>query len=115
MKIFIATFILSVFAFASAYAQQNEADFLNKIKPEYKLNLSPEPEELAVEHRKKTAEEFQAEIQAFKTQKEKIESEIARLDALKTPKEDNMYVKLQLSLKYVESQISGREKLLKSN
>lgn len=111
MKTYIATFILSFFVFTSAFAQKNEADFLNKIKPEYKLDLNPISSKIPYEIRK-TIVELQDELNDLIIQQKKIDQEIAKMNLIGTPYEDNKLVKLELAKKYVNGQIAGREKLI---
>jgi peptidoglycan hydrolase CwlO-like protein len=112
MKTFFIAAVLIFTVFSVIKAQEQNADFTNKLKPEYKLNLSPQPNEASPENRKKTATEIEGELKYLNNQQKNIEQEIAKMDAEGISKEDNMYVKMQLSLKYTKGQIASREKYL---
>ncbi len=112
MKTFFFAAVLSLAVFSVAKAQVQNADFANKLKPEYKLNLNPKLNENSGEASKKSAEEIKVELKQLNSQQTKIEQEIARMDAEGISKEDNMYIKMQLSLKHIKGQIASREKYL---
>jgi cell division protein FtsB len=112
MKSFLFTAVLTFTAIATCYAQAQNSDFANKLKPEYKLNLNPQSKELPAENSKKSPAELKQELKQLNDQQKNIELEIARMDAEEVSKEDNMYIKMQLSLKYVKGQIAEREKYL---
>jgi len=111
MKIIFFCVLLIVAVFSTANAQVQNADFTDKLKPEYKVNLNAQSNEKAEPH-KKSATEIETELKQLSNQQKNIEQEIAKMDAEGISKEDNMYVKMQLSLKYVKGQIAGREKYL---
>jgi hypothetical protein len=112
MKTFFFAAVLSLAVFSAAKAQEQNADFTNKLKPEYKLNLSQQANEASPDNRKKTAIEIEGELKYLNIQQKTIEQEIAKMDADGISKEDNMYVKMQLSLKNIKGQIASREKYL---
>jgi uncharacterized protein HemX len=112
MKTFFFAAVLCLSVFSVAKAQVQNTDFAQKLKPEYKLNLHSKLNENSGEASKKSAKEIQAELKQLNSQQTKIEQKIAKMDAEGISKEDNMYVKMQLSLKYVKGQIASREKHL---
>jgi hypothetical protein len=112
MKTFFFAAVLSLTVFSVTKAQVQNTDFANKLKPEYKLNLNSKLNENSGEASRKSATEIEAELKQLNSQQTKIEQELAKMDAEGIAKEDNMYVKMQLSLKYVKGQIAGREKYL---
>jgi hypothetical protein len=107
---FTAAFTFIVVSVTNAQAQNS--DFTNKLKPEYKLNLNPQSSEPAAQDRKKSSVEIEEELKNFRNQQKNVEIEISRMDTEGVSKEDNMYIKMQLSLKYLKGQIAEREKYL---
>jgi hypothetical protein len=112
MRTFLITAALTFAAFASTEAQAQNSDFANKLKAEYKVNLKPQSNELPAERSKKSSAELKQELKQLNEQQKNIELEIARMDTEEVSKEDNMYLKMQLALKYVKGQIAEREKYL---
>ena len=93
-------------------AQDVDPDFARKIRPEYKLDLTPKPTELPAEHRKKTKAEAETELKSLQQRKANIQAELARLEAVNTPKQDDTYIKYTNALNRVNDQIAEREKYL---
>lgn len=112
MKTFFFAAVLCLAVFSVAKAQVQNTDFAQKLKPEYKLNLIPKLNEISGEANKKSAKEIEGELKQLNSQQTKIEQEIAKMEAEGISREDNMYVKMQLSLKYVKGQTASREKHL---
>jgi hypothetical protein len=112
MKKFLIAAVLIAGSLTAVNAQNQHSDFASKLKPEYKLNLNNQSKEQTAVNIKKTAAELDNELKYFNIQQKNVEQEIARMDADGISKEDNMYVKMQLSLKYIKGQIAGREKYL---
>lgn len=112
MKKLLIAAVLIAGSLTAVNAQNQHSDFANKLKPEYKLNLNNKSEEKTAVNIKKTAAELDKELKQLNIQQKNVAQEIARMDANGISKEDNMYVKMQLSLKYIKGQIAGREKYL---
>jgi hypothetical protein len=108
--------LLTAFAFicclSLAQAQSSDADFLHKIKPENRVDLSAQKIEKPILNNEKSTEVLKKELKHLATQKREIEKEIEKMEVANTPKQDNMFVKMQLSLKRVNAQIAESEKLI---
>jgi hypothetical protein len=112
MKSILFSAVLTFIVISTSYAQSQNSDFANKLKPEYKVNLSPQNNDLPAEKSKKSSAEIKQELKQLNDQQKNIALEIARMDAEDVSKEENMYIKMQLALKYVKGQIAEREKYL---
>lgn len=111
MKSILLTLALALSSVA-LQAQHVDEDFARRIRPENKVNLNPQPTELPVQHQKKTKAEAAAELKNLQQQKANLQAEIAKLEAAKTPKQDEMYMKYTTALGWVNAQIAEREKYL---
>ena len=112
MKSFLFYAVIAFATIATNNLQAQNSDFASKLKPEYKLNLSPQNDNLTEGIIKKSSAEIKQELKHLNGQQEKIEMEIARMDAEAISKDDNSYIKLQFALKSVKGQIAEREKYL---
>jgi len=112
MKFILSALCLVFVGFSNLQAQEIDPDFARKIRPEYKVNLDAATTEIPVQHRKKTTAEAEAELKNLQQQKSNLQAEISKLEAAKTPKGDEMYMKYSTALGWVNAQIAEREKYL---
>ncbi len=115
MKKLLLTAFACICCLSLSQAQSADADFLQKIKPENKVDLSHRTTGKSISNNEKSDTELKKELAELSTQRLNIQKEIDKMEAAYTPKQDNMYVKMQLSLKRVNGQIAEREKLISLN
>jgi hypothetical protein len=112
MKKLLLTAFTLIFCISFALAQSTDTDFMHKIKPEHRVDLSARKIEKPILNNEKSTKVLKEDLKHLATQKREIEKEIEKMEVANTPKQDNMFVKMQLSLKRVNAQMAENEKLI---
>jgi uncharacterized protein (DUF488 family) len=108
--------ILCLLSTGMIYAQNQtaDADFMRKISPEKKIDLSQRVEKTPQASQKvvMTKEELKETIAHLETQKANLTKEIARLEAEGVSPKDAHYAKCKMAEKYIDHQLADQHKHL---
>lgn len=113
MKKTILVCLTFVFCSSFLFAQQADADFMRKISPEKKVDLSARKTKQTQSAKTYSIEELTQNATHLETQKLNLAEEITRLEAEGVSPKDAHYAKCKMAQKYVDNQITHNQKLLK--
>ena len=107
----IHQFILLVLSFAlleTVKAQDADADFMRRIQPQYKVDLSKAGQKERVASATKSPEALKAEIESLENDKKSLTERLTQLES-DGKTEDQMYLKYAQALDWVDKQLLDKQ------